>query len=213
MALSLSTNNNFSAKEEKWNIITHAIGLFASVWGMFLLYFKASGDSFMTIMVYGFTLILVYFSSTMVHCSKTPSKRKFWNTVDHIAVDLLIAASYTSLLALNISGKTSTIIFLGAWGLCLTSMLFKIIYDDKPQWFSEICYLLLGALWLLAYDQILQIFSLESIAILLGGLISYLIGFVFYAFKRLPYNHAIFHTFVLLGSTLHFIQIYNYTLW
>lgn len=213
MAMSLKPNNNFTPNEEKWNIITHAFGLFASVIGLLLLYFKASADTFFPLILYGFTLILMYFSSTMVHSSKTPSKRKFWNILDHIAIDLLIAGSYTSLIALKISGQIGTTILIGAWGLCLTSILFKIIYNEKPQWFSEICYLFLSVLWLLAYNQIAQNFSIESIFLLLGGIASYLIGFVIFTLKHLPYNHPIFHTFVLLGSILHFIHIYSYFLY
>lgn len=212
MAISLNPKHNFTPKEERWNIITHAFGLFASVFGMLLLYFKASVNSFFALMFYGFTLILVYFSSTLVHSSKTASKRKFWNTLDHIAVDLLIGGSYTALISLKISGKIATVILIGAWCLCIISILFKIICKEKPQWFSEICYLFLSVLWLLAYQQIAQTFSAESIFLWLGGVACYLIGFVIYKLNHLPYNHPIFHAFVLLGSTLHFIQIYSYSL-
>ncbi|MFM7023403.1 MAG: hemolysin III family protein [Flavobacteriales bacterium] len=203
MAISINTKV-FTRKEENLNILTHAIGLCAGVAGTVLLFLKSNDHTLLALFVYSFTLILVYLSSTLVHSAKKPSRRKLFNTLDHIAVDLLIAGTYTSLVQLKIPGKTGTAILAGAWLLCLVSVTFKVIYKDKPQWFSEICYLFLSVLWLWAY----QYLTTESIILLITGITSYVIGLFIYKMDHIPYNHPVFHVFVLLGSTLHFLQIY-----
>ncbi len=212
MAISTSIDKIFTRKEEFLNIITSCIGFVASIVGIVVLYLKSSENNVLALMIYSTTMIFVYLSSILAHSVKSRAIKMQMNIIDHIAVDLFIAGTYTSLVVIQLKGELAILILWLAWILCLTSVVFKLLYKEKPQWISEICYFILSVLWLLAYDQISQTFSAESIVLLLGGIVSYLIGLYIFKLEHLPYNHPVFHLFVLLGTTLHFIQIYFYSL-
>lgn len=202
--------------EEKLNIITHGLGLLLSIVALTLLIVFASirGNAWhvVSFTIYGTTLVILYLASTLFHSVRNQKLRNKLNVFDHISIYFLIAGTYTPFLLVTIRGPWGWSLFGVIWGLAIAGIFFKIFFTGKYDLLSAIIYVLMGWLIIIALKPLNANLGTEGLLWLLGGGISYSIGVVFYLMNKLPYNHAIFHIWVLLGSLAHFIAVFWFVL-
>ena len=206
----------YNPKEEKLNVISHAFGLILSVIALVLLVVFASLEGsawhIVSFSIYGASLIVLYAASTFYHNSKTPKLRYRLNIFDHASIYVLIAGTYTPFTLVVLDGWVGWTIFGVSWGLALTGVILKLFFIGKYDKISTIAYVLMGWLIVFAIKPLVQNLPIEGLLWLLGGGISYTVGAILYSFKKIKYNHFIFHIFVLLGSFCHFIAVFFYVL-
>lgn len=204
----------YSNTEEKLNIWSHAFGIFLSVIALLLLIIKAveQGNIWMMISfpIFGVSLILLYLASTLYHASTNPEKRFKLKIFDHAAIYVLIAGSYTPFTLVSLNGTTGWLIFSIVWILAFTGIILKLFFTGKFKILSTAMYVLMG--WLIVFyfkDLSLHLHEKGVFYLVLGGIL-YTIGAVLYSIKKIKFNHALFHFFVLAGSFCHFLSIYLY---
>ena len=209
--MSEKLNHNYSEKEERLNIITHAFGLLLSVIGLpFLILKSLNFNGFWkptSLIIYGLSLIVLYAASTFYHAAKNPRLRRKLNIFDHAAIYVLIAGTYTPFTILVLEGSLGWIIFGLTWTFALTGIILKLFYTGRFDKLSTALYLLMGWQIMFVINPLMERFSTEGLQLLFAGGVFYTIGAVLYSMKKLPYNHAIFHVFVVLGSVCHFFSI------
>jgi len=205
----------YSKKEELWNIITHGIGLFLAIIGSIILIIDASINKtvwhIVSFSIYSFSLILLYSASTLYHSWPAESPKKYkLNVFDHSAIYILIAGTYTPFVLVTLRGLWGWSVFGVIWGLAIAGIILKFFYIGRFKVLSTLFYVLMGCLIIIAIKPLLENLEPKGLNLLLLGGISYCLGAAFYLFRNIPYNHAIFHVFVLVGSLLHFLSIYFY---
>lgn len=200
-----------SIKEEVANMISHGLGfLFALIAVPFIIYQAINTGKtwhIVGVSVFSFSLLLVYFSSTLYHSSYSYHIRKIFRTMDHISIYFMIAGSYTPFILMHLQTTRGWTIFLIVWGMTAVGSVFKIFFVHKFRVISTIAYLVMGWMGVFLFRPMLEVLPAESIQwIVIGGL-SYTLGTIFYLWKGLKYNHFIWHLFVLGGSIGHFIAV------
>ncbi len=206
----------YSSKEEKINVITHAIGLVLSIAALALLvvYTSLYGTAWhiTSFAIFGASLIVLYAASTLYHYVQNPKLRFKLNIFDHAAIYVLIAGTYTPFALVVLPNTIGWVIFGISWGLALFGIIFKLFYIGKYDKISTIAYVLMGWVIIIAIKPLVENFPLEGLLWLLAGGLSYTFGALLYSIKSLKYNHAIFHIFVLFGSFCHFMAVFFYVL-
>ena len=204
----------YSDKEEALNIITHGLGLLLSVVGQVLLIIRAvqhgGARYIVSFTIFGASLILLYAASTAYHSAQRPRLRARLNIVDHAMIYILIAGSYTPFTLVTLNGWVGWTIFGVVWGLALVGFIFKLFFTGRFDRISTVVYVLMGWIIIFAIVPLVRALPTEGLYWLFAGGIFYTLGAVLYSLKKLPYNHATFHVFVLMGSLCHFISIYLY---
>ena len=206
--------HRYSKTEEFLNITTHGLGLFLSVIALpFLIIRSLNFDGFLkpfSFIVYGCSLIILYAASTFYHAAKKDKLRRRLNIFDHAAIYVLIAGTYTPFTIIVLEGTTGWIIFGLTWFFALTGIILKLFFTGKYDRLSTIMYVLMGWQIVFAIKPLLNSLPTEGLHLLIWGGVFYTVGAILYSIKKIPYNHAIFHIFVLLGSASHFLCIYYY---
>lgn len=204
----------YSKSEERLNIITHGIGLLLSVIGFPFLIIKAFDfDGFWkpaSFIIYGLSMIILYAASTFYHAAKEAKLRRRLNIFDHAAIYVLIAGTYTPFTIIVLEGTIGWVLFGLTWGFALTGIILKLFFTGRFDKLSTAMYVLMGWQIVFAIKPLMKNFSSEGIQLLIAGGVFYTIGAILYSIKKLPYNHAIFHVFVVLGSFSHFLSVYHY---
>jgi len=204
----------YSPKEERINIISHAIGFILSVAAFILLVMRANlhGDIWhiMSFSIFGVSLIVLYAASTFYHSAKKAELRSRLRIIDHASIFVLIAGTYTPFTLVTLSGTIGWVIFGTSWGLALTGIILKLFFTGKYKLFSTIMYILISLIIVFAIKPLLDNLPLEGLVWLSVGGISYIIGAIIYSIKKIKFNHAIFHIFVLIGSFCHFVSVFFY---
>jgi len=202
--------------EEKFNIYSHAFGLLISLIALVLLVVRASlyGNVWhiVSFSIYGSSLILLYAASTIYHSSKKPKLRLRLQIFDHAAIYVLIAGTYTPFTLVTLNGTTGWIMFGVTWLFALTGIILKLFFIGRYNNLSTIMYVFMGWIVVFAIKPLIHNLPFEGLMWLFTGGISYTVGAVLYSIKKMPYNHAIFHVFVLIGSICHFVAVYFYVL-
>ncbi len=202
----------YQPKEEYWNILTHGFGFFMSIVGAVLLLLRAeeygNGRLTLSFVVFALGLILLYAASTFYHSAKNPVWRFRLKVLDHIAIFILIAGTYTPFALITLKGTTGWIIFGIAWGIALTGTVLKIFFTGKYSTLSTLLYVGMGWIIIFAIKPLIDNLAAGGLWWLFAGGFFYTLGAVLYSIKKIPYNHALFHLFVLLGSFSHFMAIY-----
>ena len=197
--------------EELANSLTHGVGLILSIAGLatllFLAVMRGSAWRIVSCAIYGSTLLCLYLVSTLYHGTRSRRLKRILKICDHSAIYLLIAGTYTPFLLVNLRGGWGWSLFAVIWGLAMTGILFKIWFVEHASVLSTAVYLLMGWLALVAIKPMLLRIPLSGLLWLLAGGVLYTVGVVFYAWKKLPYNHAIWHGFVLAGSACHYFAV------
>jgi len=210
--MSEKLNHTYSKSEERLNIWSHGLGLVASSIAFPFLIIKAmSYSSFWDIasfIIYGLSLIILYAASTFYHSAKNPKKRRRLNVFDHAAIYVLIAGSYTPFCLVALASKLGWYMFIAVWVFALTGIILKLFFTGKFDKISTAMYLLMGWQVLFFIKPLINVLTSFSLYLLIAGGVFYTVGAILYSKKKMPYNHAIFHVFVLLGSVSHFLALY-----
>lgn len=206
----------YDPKEEKFNVISHAIGLVLSIIALVLLvvYSTIYGSAWhiVSFSIYGASLIVLYSASTFYHYVQNPKLRYRLNIFDHSAIYVLIAGTYTPFTLVVLNGWVGWTIFGVSWGLAFLGIILKLFFIGKYDKISTFAYVLMGWVVIFAIKPLINNLPFEGLMWLLAGGIFYTVGAVLYSIRGLKYNHAIFHIFVLLGSFAHFIAVFFYVL-
>ena len=156
--------------------------------------------------------MLLYTASTLYHSLRRPRLKRILKILDHTAIYLLIAGTYTPFTLVNMRGAWGWILFALVWSFCLFGIVWKLFHAERFIIVSTIVYVAMGWLVLIAVKPLLAAVPLPGIAWLLAGGLFYTVGVLFFALKRIPYNHAIWHIFVMAGSVCHFVAVMLYVL-
>jgi hemolysin III len=197
--------------DELINTLTHGAGLAASMLGFVVLLIVAilRGGAWQIVgcAIYGATLVCLYAASTFYHGVCLPRAKRVLHIFDHCAIYLLIAGTYTPFLLVNLRGSWGWTLLAVIWGCAVLGILFKLWFADRFPIFSVSAYVAMGWLGVIAAQQVYAHVPLTGVVwIVLGGL-AYSIGVVFYACKKIPHHHAIWHLLVMAGSTCHYVAI------
>ena len=197
--------------EELVNSCTHGVGLILSVAGfatlLSLAVMRGSALRIASCAVYGSTLMCLYAASTLYHSSRSRRLKRILRICDHSAIYLLIAGTYTPFLIVNLRGGWGWSLFGIVWGLAMAGILFKLWFVEHFSVLSTVVYLLMGWLVIVAIRPMLHSVPPRGLLWLLTGGVLYTVGVVFYAWRKVPYNHAIWHGFVLAGSICHYFAV------
>lgn len=203
-----------SIKEEIANAITHGLGVLLSIPALVVLIIFAVkyGDIWhvVSFSIFGSTMFLLYLFSTLLHSITHPTAKKVFAILDHSAIYLLIAGTYTPFVLVTLRGWIGWTIFGIVWGLAIIGIVFKIFFVERFMILSTVCYCLMGWMIIVAIKPIYESIGFNDFMLLLTGGIFYTVGAVFYVWRKLPYNHAIWHLFVLAGSASMFFSILFY---
>ena len=207
---------HYSPLEEKTNIISHAIGLALSIIALVLMLVRAGqyGDVWylVSVSIFGASLIALYAASTLYHSAKDPVRRARLRIIDHSTIYLLIAGTYTPFTLVTLNGWVGWTVFGVSWGMALTGVTLKLFFTGKYNVLSTLMYVFMGWIIIFAITPLINSLSSEGLFWLVAGGIAYTTGAILYSIKKIKFNHAIFHLFVLLGSFCHFISVYFYVL-
>lgn len=201
----------YSKKEELWNVITHGLGiLLAMVALILLMYFDQEKSSYskLGIFLYVFSLFFLYTASTLYHAISHTKWKHFMRKLDHIGIYLLIAGTYTPVCLISMVHRNGWMLFIVVWTIAILGTILKLFYTGKFEKLSLILYLAMG--WLIIFDlqNVVEIHSTQGLILLGMGGMCYTLGTAFYAIEKIPFNHAIWHCFVLGGSIFHFLFIW-----
>lgn len=206
----------YSIQEEIANSITHGIGLILAIAGLGVLIAFASrlGNAWHVVSctVFATTLILQYAFSTLYHSIQLPRAKSVMRVLDHSAIFLLIAGTYTPFMLVNLRGTWGWTLFAIVWALALLGVLFQVSLLRRWQGISLSLYIGMGWVVVVAFKPMLDAVATGGLVLLLLGGLAYTSGVVFYLWKSLPYHHAIWHGFVLAGSILHFFAVLFYVI-
>lgn len=206
----------YSPLEEKINIYSHATGLIFSIAALALLVVRASlyGNAWhiVSFSIFGASLIILYAASTSYHSAKKETIRRRLKINDHASIYVLIAGTYTPFTLVTLNGVLGWVIFGISWGLALTGIILKMFFTGKFSLLSTLMYILMGWAIIFAIKPLIHNFSAEGLFWLTTGGVAYTVGAIIYSIKKIKFNHAVFHMFVLLGSICHFVAVYFYVL-
>jgi hemolysin III len=203
----------YTIGEEIANSITHGIGAVLSIAGLVLLIIFAAvnGNAWhiVSFSIFGSTLIFLYLASTLYHSLPNPTVKMIFKRIDHSAIYLLIAGTYTPFTLIHMRGVWGWTIFGIIWTLAIAGIILKIFTISRFKKLSLTLYIAMGWLCVIAFHEMITKIPTFSLTLLIIGGLIYTTGVVFYIWKKLPYGHAIWHLFVLGGSTLHFFAVLN----
>jgi hemolysin III len=198
------------------NSVTHGIGMLLAIAGLVLLVVFATiyGNVWhvVSFSIYGSTLVLLYLASTLYHAIQAPEAKRILRLIDHSAIYLLIAGTYTPFTLVTLQGVHGWVMFGIIWGLALLGILYKIFFINRHAVISTLFYLLMGWLIVFSIGDLFRGLSTGGIVFLGAGGLSYTLGMIFYAGRERLLMHAIWHLFVLGGSICHFFAILFYVL-
>lgn len=206
----------YSPLEELLHSASHGIGLLLSIAGLVLLVdlalVRGGGVRLVTACgVFGLTLILLYLTSTLYHGVRDPRAKRILRVLDHSAIYLLIAGTYTPFTLISLGGAWGWSLFGIVWSLAILGILLKVFAMGRLRWLSIVLYLGMGWLAIVALDPMIKALGPEGMWLVFLGGMAYTSGVAFYVWRR-PYCHAIWHAFVLAGSILHFLAVLLYVI-
>jgi len=193
--------------EEILNAASHGIGVLLALAGCVFLLLTATPSQAIWFAVYGVTLVGLYAASTLYHSLMFTRLRNLLRKVDHMAIFLLIAGTYTPFCVITLNGWMGWAILGAVWTLAIGGIVFKVFFTGKMEWLSLTLYILMGWIGMLAIIPIYKALPISGFVLLLSGGLAYTIGTWFYARSAKPFQHVIWHLFVLAGSILHFLSI------
>ncbi|MDA0119998.1 PAQR family membrane homeostasis protein TrhA [Vibrio sp. T11.5] len=213
----MSTNYTapYSVKEEIANTLTHGIGMVLGIVGLVLLLIKAvdhNADALTitSMSIYGGSMIVLFLASTLYHAIPYQKAKRALKTFDHCAIYLLIAGSYTPFLLVSLRTPLAIGLMIVIWTIALVGIIMKLAFVYRFKKLSLVTYLLMGWLSLVVIYQLALNLDVGGLTLLAAGGVIYSLGVIFYVAKRIPFNHAIWHGFVLAGCACHFLAIYLY---
>ncbi|WP_101758510.1 hemolysin III family protein [Oceanicoccus sp. KOV_DT_Chl] len=202
---------------EKFNSISHLVGAVLAVMGFgALLTVSIQQNTFASIVsftVFGLTLMLMYTASTLYHSFHSPNLKRFFQKLDHVAIYLLIAGTYTPYMMVSLSEGNGPMMLAIVWGLAVVGLILDTLITKRIKALQIVIYLLMGWVCVFEFNHLQEAIAQPGIALLVIGGIAYTVGVVFYVLdhkKKLNHAHGIWHLFVLVGSACHFVSIIVY---
>ena len=201
--------------EEKLNALTHAFGAVLGVIGLGLLLYHNEQKTTWTIfsvLVYGISIIVLFTVSALYHYVTNEKRKEYLRIADHISIYLLIAGTYSPILLISLKHSLGWNLFLVVWGIAVFGLILKLFFTGKFELFSTVLYLVMG--WLVVFDfsNLAEVIGENGVYFLFAGGLFYTVGIIFYAINKIPYNHVIWHLFVLAGAISHFLLIFLYVI-
>lgn len=214
MVSSEQKRNRSQTLNEEWaNAITHGIGGLISISAVTLLIVLVSleqgAQAVVAVSIYGASLFLLYLASTLFHSVQAPRVKAWLNLFDHCAIYLLIAGTYTPFLIVGLNDLTGWVLFSLIWSIALAGIYLKLRFRGKYHRFHVMNYVALGWIALFAMPQLKAHLPEGALDLIVAGGITYTVGVIFYVLEQVPFCHAIWHLFVLGGSTCHYIAVYH----
>ena len=204
---------SFHRRVEEWlNSLTHGLGALLSVIGTVALLIAAgkAGDGWklVSFSIFGASLVLLYLSSTLYHAARHPRLKVVLKTLDHCAIFLLIAGTYTPFLLVNLRDSVGWTLFGIIWTLAIAGVILKLVYGHRYELVRVGIYLAMGWLIVFASSDLASNLNTTGLYLMVAGGIVYTVGVAFYLADRIPYMHAVWHLFVIGGSACHFSAVY-----
>ncbi|RKE94760.1 PAQR family membrane homeostasis protein TrhA [Ichthyenterobacterium magnum] len=201
--------------EEQLNAWSHGIGAILGIAGLVLLIVYSTSDtpfSLFSVIVYGISIIVLFAASTCYHAVKGEKRKHYFRILDHISIYLLIAGTYTPVLLITLPDSLGWTLFWTVWGIAAFGVILKLFFTGKFELFSTLLYLVMG--WLIVFDfsTLADRMDTNGLLLLFAGGLFYTVGIVFYVIEKIPYNHVIWHLFVLGGAICHFFMIFFYVI-
>ncbi|WJJ95849.1 PAQR family membrane homeostasis protein TrhA [Algibacter luteus] len=201
--------------EERLNALTHAIGALFGIVALVLLivYNTQKSDwSLFSVIVYGISIIILFTASTFYHAVKGEKRKHYFRIVDHISIYFLIAGTYTPVCLISLEQSLGWTLFFVVWGIAVFGVILKLFFTGRFEIFSTLLYLVMG--WLIVFDfpNLYDTVGDGGVLFLFAGGLAYTVGIVFYAIHKIPFNHVIWHLFVLAGAICHFFMIFLYVI-
>ena len=204
----------YSEAEELANRLTHCVAALLSIVGLVILLVAASrtGDPYRIVSAAVFTSVLCifYIISTLYHTFRNPRVRYIFRILDHAGIFLVIAASYTPFTLVSLREGNGWALFGVVWGLAVVGVVFKTFMTHRLAFLAPVLYIALGWLIVVDLEGLLSMVPIKGVLWLFAGGLCYTVGIIFYAIDRIPYNHAIWHLFVVAGSLCHYLSILWY---
>lgn len=207
--------------KEPVNTYTHLFGFFLGIVGLILLLVKSAGDlsKMVTMTIFGCSILVLYACSSLYHwINTTQQKEMLLRKLDHIAIYLLIAGSYTPVFYYGLTGWWKAAMLIAVWLVAAIGILLKVFFMKVPRGVSTAFYLLIGWIAVIPFARLVNGLPPGALALIIAGGLAYTVGAVIYGTKRISLCtnkfgfHEIFHVFVLMGTTLHFLMVFFYIL-
>lgn len=204
----------YSLAEEILNAATHGLGILLSIVGLSVLVAYASLDGSPLLItscaIFAGSLILSYSFSTLYHAIFHEKTKQIFRQFDHAAIYLLIAGTYTPITLIMLPKPLGWTVFAIIWTVSIIGIILKFVYPGRFKKTSMVLYLILGWFIIIVINKLFEAMPTGGLWLLLLGGIFYTVGIIFYLYKKLPYNHAIWHLFVLAGSSAHYFMVLFY---
>jgi len=206
----------YSLGEEIANSVVHGLGAVLAIGGLVVLAVLASvrGDAWHVVScsVFGATLVLLYTASTLYHSIQVPRAKAVLRRLDHSAIYILIAGTYTPFVLVNLRGAWGWSLFGVIWGLAVIGIVLPTTPLSRLRGLAIVLYVTMGWAVVVAVAPLLRAVAPGGLVLLLLGGLAYTGGLAFYGWRRLPYSHTVWHGFVLMGSVLHYLAVLFYVI-
>ena len=207
----------YQPREELANALTHGFATLASIAGLILLIVfsvKFSGDAVLitSVSIFGASMILLYLASTLYHAITHPRAKRVLQLLDHAMIFVLIAGSYTPFCLVTLEGLVGYILCAAVWAIAVIGVTMQSFLLRKSDWISCALYLTMGWLVVFAIKPLIASLATGGLILLAAGGVAYSLGVIFYLCERIPYNHAIWHVFVFVGTVLQFLAVLLYVI-
>ena len=201
--------------EEKLNAWSHGLGVGLGIAALVLMLLgvdQTNPYGLFSVIVYGLSIIFLFLASTCYHAITSSKRKHYFRIADHIGIYLLIAGTYTPVLLIAIPHGLGWTLFWVVWGIAAFGLILKLFFTGRFERFSTFIYLAMGWLAVIPYAELTTALDAKALALLIGGGVAYTVGVLFYAIEKIPYNHFIWHLFVLGGASCHFFMVYLYVI-
>ena len=207
----------YTVGEEIANAVTHGVAALLSVAGLavlvaFAVVYSGSAKVVAAVSVFGASMVFLYTASTLYHSIPNPRAKKVLQYLDHSMIYVLIAGSYTPFCLITLQGYTGIALLCAVWLIAIAGISLQAVLLHKADWINCLLYLSMGWLAVFVIDPLVSTLDSTGLALLVAGGLAYTVGVVFYIFERIPFSHAIWHTFVFAGTTLQFFSVLFYVI-
>ncbi len=207
----------YTVGEEIANAVTHGVAALLSIAGLavlvaFAVLYSGSAKVVAAVSIFGASMVFLYTASTLYHSIPNPRAKKVLQYLDHSMIYVLIAGSYTPFCLITLQGYTGIALLCAVWLIAIAGISLQSLLLAKADWINCLLYLSMGWLAVFVIDPLVSTLETTGLALLVAGGLAYTFGVVFYIFERIPFSHAIWHTFVFAGTTLQFFSVLLYVI-
>lgn len=207
----------YTVGEEIANAVTHGVAALLSIAGLavlvaFAVLYSGSPKVVAAVSIFGASMMFLYTASTLYHSIPNPRAKKVLQYLDHSMIYVLIAGSYTPFCLITLQGYTGIALLCAVWLIAIAGISLQAVLLHKADWINCLLYLSMGWLAVFVIDPLVSTLDSTGLALLVAGGLAYTVGVVFYIFERIPFSHAIWHTFVFAGTTLQFFSVLFYVI-